>query len=152
AKTKTRSKKSSTGVTRCSCSTAVATIAVDPRDSLAPEQPREPIGTPTRREVVDVPASSAGPCSVRALEERQECLAWISSRPNRSVGKHGERPGAELGPVSSIRQQGLGTQTVGLGVRVRVVARLAHVLVTCPEAEGNELVRVRILRYRVGLG
>src|SRR6185436_5456659 len=31
-------------------------------------------------------------------------------------------------------------------------ARLAHVLVTCPESEGNELVRVRLLRYRVGLG
>src|SRR5438067_5277971 len=107
------------------------------------------VRTPGRLEVRPVPARRFRAGLVRALQERQQRRPRIARRTHGLVGKHRQRSASELAPDRFGRAQRPVAKPVRLGRRVRVVGRLAHVLVAGPEPEGDDLVRVRLPRHGI---
>src|SRR5919201_1343890 len=98
---------------------------------------------PPRLEAGRVPAGETRPSLVGRLEKRKQRFSWPPRPANGFVGEDGEGAAPRGNPLAE--RQRLGAEAVRLGRGVGVEVGVRDVVVPRPEAEGDDLVRVRLL-------
>src|SRR5215213_3239593 len=106
-------------------------------------------GRRVRPKRLDAPSRALRPGLVRALHELQQghfgrgAVAYLFVQQQRRA--------AFREPARGLRIERMFGQTFWLGGSVRVEGRLAHASISRPEAEGDNLMGVRLESYRIGV-